>query len=186
MLCCLPTQMVMGFSCAARYRDLVCALELVGHRTCSKSCLLYSLIFRAANATWWHGKFSAKHITAFNLCFGRSTADFRPKHGDTILTNMMSQADSSSSASVPSLKHHITSLRMFQFFQGQIFVEIQRRTGKIGFKHGIYPQFTLEAGRLSSGDFHDMYREKSPRYSLWFSLCLQEIMLRSIKSQTVK
>ena len=117
-LCCLPSQMVVGFSCAARYRDLVCALELVGHRTCSKFCLLYSLIFRAANATWWHGKFSAKHIEAFNLCFGRSTADFRPKHGDTILTNMMSQADSSSSASVPSLKHHITSLRMFQFFQG--------------------------------------------------------------------
>ena len=118
VLCCLPSQMVVGFSCAARYRDLVCALELVGHRTCSKFCLLYSLIFRAANATWWHGKFSAKHIEAFNLSFGRSTADFRPKHGDTILTNMMSQADSSSSASVPSLKHHITSLRMFQFFQG--------------------------------------------------------------------
>ena len=58
-----------------------------------------------------------KTYSSFNLSFGRSTADFRPKHGDTILTNMMSQADSSSSASVPSLKHHITSLRMFQFFQ---------------------------------------------------------------------
>ena len=120
VICCLASQMVIGVDCAARYRYLVepCAFELVGPQTCSKFFLISFLIFRAANATWWHGKFSAKHVAAFNLCFGRRTTDFRPRHGDRILTNMTSQAVSSSSASVPSLKHCITSLLMFQFFQG--------------------------------------------------------------------
>ena len=41
VLCCLPSQMVMGVDCAARYRDPVepCALELVGHQTYSNFCL---------------------------------------------------------------------------------------------------------------------------------------------------
>ena len=42
-------------------------------------------------------------------------------------------------------------------------------TGKIGFKHGIYLQFTLEAGRLSSNDFNNMYRDRCRRYRLPFA-----------------
>ncbi|RMX51859.1 hypothetical protein pdam_00018469 [Pocillopora damicornis] len=41
---------------------------------------------------------------------------------------------------------------------------------KNNFKHGIYPRFPFEAGRLSSGVFHRMYRVRSPR---WFAICLQ-------------
>lgn len=125
----------------------------------------YFLTFRAANATWLYGKFLARHKAAFNLW-----------HGDRVLTNMMSQADSSSSASVPSLKQRSKYLRIkFQLFQGWIFVKILKRIGNINFKHGIYPQFILEAAavRLSSSDFHEMYRDRSPQYALWFTLCIQ-------------
>ena len=51
-----------------------------------------------------------------------------------------------------------------QFFRGQIFAEIQKTTAKIDFKHGIYPPFTPEAGRLSNSDVNHMFRVRSPRY----------------------
>ena len=41
------------------------------------------LIFRAGNVTWWHGKLLARHIAAFNMCFG-------PRHGGRTLRNMTS------------------------------------------------------------------------------------------------
>ena len=89
----------------------------------------YFLIFRAANATWLYGKFLARHKAAFNLW-----------HGDRVLTNMTSQADSSSSASVPSLKQRSKYLRIkFQLFQGWIFVKILKRIGNINFNM----EFTL-------------------------------------------
>ena len=90
-----------------RYRDLIepCALELVIHQICSKLCLPRLFLFRAVNATWGHGNFSAGHISAFNLCFSRIYAYIGQRNGDRTLKNMTPQPDSSSSASVPSLKH---------------------------------------------------------------------------------
>ena len=91
------------------------------------------------------------------------------------MTNMTSQADRSSSASVLSLKHRRkSSLLMFQYVWGLIFVDIWRKIGKIGFKHRIYPQFTLVAAQLSSREFHHMYRDRSPPYPLWFAFASKE------------
>ena len=134
---------------------------------------LYFLIFRAANATWLHGKFSARHKAAFNLCLSRIKAESDPRHGDRILTNMTSQANSSS-ASVPSIQQRSKYSRIkFRLFQGWIFEKIYKRTAKTNFRHGIYTQFILEAGRLSSSDFHEMFRDRSPQYALQFTLCIQ-------------
>ena len=94
-----------------RYRDLIdpCALELVIHQICSKLCLPRLFLFRAVNATWGHGNFSAGYISAFNLCFSRIYAYIGQRNGDRTLKNMTPQPDSSSSASVPSLKHRSKS-----------------------------------------------------------------------------
>ena len=95
---------------------------------------------------------------------------------------MTSQADRSSSASVLSLKHRRkSSLLMFQYVWGLIFVDIWRKIGKIGFKHRIYPQFTLVAAQLSSREFHRMYRDRIPPYPLWFAFASKEEKGRIIK-----
>ena len=74
--------------------------------------ILSFLMFWAGNVTRWHGKLSARHIAAFNLCFG-------PRHGGRTLRNMTSQANSSSSALVPRLEHRRkSSSLMSKFFRG--------------------------------------------------------------------
>ena len=60
-------------------------------------------------------------------------------------------------------------------------MDIWRKIGKIGFKHRIYPQFTLVAAQLSSREFHRMYRDRSPPYPLWFAFASKEEEGRIIK-----
>ena len=53
-------------------------------------------------------------------------------------------------------------------------MEIQKNIEINNVKHGIYPPFTLEAGRLSSTIFHYMYQVRSPPYPHWFTLYPEE------------
>ena len=87
------------------------------------------------------------------------------KTGHQTSTNMTSQAGSSSSASVPSHKHRSkSSLLCASSSEAKSLRRFGKTIAKIDVKHGIYPLFKLEAGRLSSSDVHHMYRVRSPRY----------------------
>ena len=145
-------------------------MELVGHQSCLNFCLPCLFCFGLLMLQGGMGN-SQKDIYSLWPVFQSNLSwlctDTQWKH----LDKMTSQADSSSSASFQATNTWAT-LHFYVPALPRLNVrgDVGKYWTKNNFKHGIYPRFPFEAGRLSSGVFHRMYRVRSPR---WFAICLQ-------------